>query len=203
MTAAAPAQPAAAQDNVPAIGVLVTRPKIATLDELPRRLADFGYVDGRTARLEYRYAEGRTDRLAALAAELVRLSVAVIVAIDTPAVRAAKEATTTIPIVMVAGEPVATGLVTSLARPGANVTGVSGTSAQISGKALALFRELSPRAGRLGLVVHRTDPFTVPFGTQARSAARRLGFDVHQVTMDSPRGLDAALSAAVAARVDG
>jgi putative ABC transport system substrate-binding protein len=133
----------------------------------------------------------------------VRLNANVIVAIDTPAVRAAKDATTTIPIVMSAGEPVGTGLIASLGRPGGNVTGVSGTSAQISGKALALFRELLPRATRLGLIVHRTDPFTQPFSAQARAAAARLGLEVHQIVMDGPRGLQAALAAAAHARVDG
>ncbi|MEX2148180.1 MAG: ABC transporter substrate-binding protein [Candidatus Rokuibacteriota bacterium] len=203
VTAAALAPPAMGQENVPTIGILVTRPKIPAFDELPRRLAQLGHVAGGTVRLEYRYAEGRTERLARLAAELVRLDVAVIVAIDTPAVRAAKEATTTIPIVMAAGEPVGTGLIDSLARPGGNITGVSGTSAQITGKALSLFRELLPRATRLGLVIHRTDPFTRPFREQTHAAARRLGLEVHEEIVDGPKEVPAALASAIRARVDG
>jgi putative tryptophan/tyrosine transport system substrate-binding protein len=113
-------------------------------EEFRQGLRDYGYVEGRNIVVEWRSAEGRTDRVDALAAELVRLKVGVIVAEFTPAVRAAKNATQTIPIVMAsAGDPVATGLVASLSRAGGNVTGLTNLASELSGKRLDLLRESS------------------------------------------------------------
>jgi putative tryptophan/tyrosine transport system substrate-binding protein len=116
-------------------------------DAFRQALHDLGYVDGRTIAIEYRFAEGRFDRLAELAAELVRLKVDVIVAVVTQASLAAKDATSSIPIVMVAVfDPVGSGLVTSLRHPGANVTGTSGMTGQVVGKSLQLLRQVAPES---------------------------------------------------------
>src|SRR5262249_42375496 len=114
--------------KVPRIGVLTSNPMTAALQEsLPQGLQDHALVEGQNILVEWRAAEGRTDRVKTLAEELVGLKVDVIVAVFTPAVRAAREATSTIPIVMApAGAPVATGFVASLARPGGNITGIAG-----------------------------------------------------------------------------
>jgi len=122
--------------KVPRIGVLTSNPMTAALQEAFRQdLRDYAYVEGQNILVEWRAAEGRTDRAKALAEELVGLKVDVIVAIFTPAVRAAKAATSTIPIVMApAGAPVATGFVASLARPGGNITGIAGLDAELQGK---------------------------------------------------------------------
>jgi putative tryptophan/tyrosine transport system substrate-binding protein len=169
--------PGAAQTRVPRIGVLVFRPQSLSPfpNYFPAALRAAGYVDGETVHADVRYAEGREDRAAALAAELVRSNVDVMVAIDTPAARAAKNATSTIPIVIAAGDPVGTGLVTSLARPGGNITGVTGNTAAAAAKGLQLFRQLVPRATRFGLVLHAADPFTRSLLTQTQHAADTLG----------------------------
>jgi ABC-type uncharacterized transport system substrate-binding protein len=113
-------------------------------------LRDLGYVDGRSVVIEYRDAEGKYDRLPARAAELVALKVDVIVAADTPAALAAKQATRTLPIVFIgAGDPVTIGLVTSLARPGGNVTGLSLLAPELVGKRLELLKQAVPGVGRV------------------------------------------------------
>lgn len=200
---ASEAQPAI---NVPRIAVLMffAAPPVGPNFAEPFRegLRELGYVEGQNIAIEYRYAEGQADRLSALAAELVRLKVDIIVAAFTPAVRAAKDATRTIPIVMApAGEPVGTGLVTSLAHPGGNVTGISGTSAELAGKRLELLREVVPRATRIGILIHRTDPFTRPLLEQSQAAAKSLGLDLRPVVMDNPKELATAFSGILKAHV--
>jgi len=122
-------------------------------------LRDHGYVEGQNIAVEYRWAEGKYDRLPALAADLVRRKVAVIVTQGTPAAFAAKQATTTIPIVMaVVGNPVDTGLVTSLARPGGNMTDLSFFYAEISAKRLEIMKELMPPLARAGVLLNPDNP---------------------------------------------
>jgi ABC-type uncharacterized transport system substrate-binding protein len=166
-----------AQTRVPHIGVLLlpAPPPIgpASVDGFRAALRELGYVEGQSVSIEIRYAEGRAERLPALAAELVRLGVDVIFTVSTPPAHAAKDATTTIPIVMIAGEPVATGLVASLAHPGSNVTGISASSAEGAGKRLQLLQELVPHTTRVGLLIHRTDPFAQPLLEQTRNSWRR------------------------------
>src|SRR5437899_2621014 len=147
-------------DQVPRIGVLTFIPTTkAFQEEFRQGLREHGYVEGQNIVVEWRSAEGSIDRANTLAMELVRLKVGVIVAEFTPAVQAAKNATQTIPIVMApAGDPVATGLVPSLARPGGNITGFSNMAAELSGKRLELLRELVPGLAGVGLLLQGTDP---------------------------------------------
>ena len=151
------------------------------LAALRRGLSESGYAEGRNLRLEIRTADAKPDLLAKNAAELVRLQVDVIVAFFTPPALAAKEETSEIPIVMAAGDPVATGIVASLARPGGNITGLSGGGAEVAGKSVELIREFSPLARRIGVIVNELDPFAKPYLTQLDQAARNLGIDVQPV----------------------
>src|SRR5215470_4432102 len=117
----------------------------ARIDVFKQGLKELGYVDGKNIAIEYRYAEGKADRLLDLAAELVRLKVDVILATATPSVLAVKKASATIPIVLMGvGDPVASGLVTSLARPGGNITGLTLLAPELSGKRLELLKEAVP-----------------------------------------------------------
>src|SRR5690242_11185761 len=158
--------------KVPRIAVLTSNPMTAALqDSLRQGLQDHGLVEGQNIRVEWRAADGRADRAKILADELVGLKVDVIVAIFTPAVRAAREATSTIPIVMApAGAPVATGFVVSLARPGGNITGIAGLDAELQGKRIELLQELVPGLTRVGLLINSTDPFAKPFVDEAHVA---------------------------------
>jgi putative tryptophan/tyrosine transport system substrate-binding protein len=120
-----------------------------------QRLRELGWIEGRTVTIEYRWAEGRRERFAEIAAEFVRLKVDVIFAVGTEATLAAKEATSVIPIVFpVAGDPVGTGMVTSLARPGGNVTGLSNQAADLAAKRLGLLREIYPALGRVAIMAN-------------------------------------------------
>jgi putative ABC transport system substrate-binding protein len=194
------AAPSAAQAqstrDVPRIGVLVFTPMAqAVQDGFRQGLREHGYVEGRNVVVEWRSAEGRTDRAKTMAAELVRLKVNVIVAEFTPAVQAAKDATSTIPIVMAsAGDPVATGLVSSLARPGGNVTGLSNVAAELSGKRFELLRELLPGIARVGLLIHGADPLDKSFVQGTQEAASSAGIQLHVATVPRPEDLETALA---------
>ena len=144
-------------------------------------LQESGYVEGRNVAIEYRWADGRVDRLPALATDLVRSQVSVIAAANTPAVVAAKAATTTIPIVFeMAGDPVGLGLVASLDRPGGNVTGVTNLSIDVAPKRLQLLHELVPTAKVVALLVNPANPTVAETQLrEVRSAARTLGLDLH------------------------
>ena len=125
----------------------------ARIEAFRQGLRELGYVEGKNIVIEYRYAEGNLDRLPALAAELVRLKVDVIVTGGGPNTRAAKEATNTIPIVMAQdGDPVANGFVTSLARPGGNITGLSNLAPELMGKQLELLKEIIPKLSRVAVL---------------------------------------------------
>jgi putative tryptophan/tyrosine transport system substrate-binding protein len=131
----------------------------ARVEAFRQGLRELGYVEGKNIFIESRYAEGKLDQLSALAAELVRLKVDVIVTIASGETRAAKEATNTIPIVMTnEGDPVGTGLVASLARPGGNITGLSTFTAELSGKRLELLKEIVPNLSRVAVLGTSTSP---------------------------------------------
>ena len=189
------AQPA----NVPRIGVLglvstPEREQAQFREELHAR----GYVEGQTIRVDYRWvAAGQAERLDDLAVELVRLPVDLIVALSTPSVQAAKRATTTIPIVMAAGDPVETGLVASLARPGGNITGVAAMTTELGGKCVELLRELLPAVPHVAALVHATDPFARPFLEHIQSAAGSVGVQVQPVVVRGDEEVDDAFRAIV------
>ena len=177
--------------KVPTIGVLLTgNPDPETfLRGFRAALRDVGYTDGQNVRLEVRSAEGKSILLPEKAAELVALKVDVIVAALTPAIQAAKQATGDIPIVMApAGEPVGTGLVASLARPGGNVTGVSAATAELAGKTLELIGEALPSARRVAVLANEADPLAKPFLEQIGQGARTLGLevDIEMVRPETP-----------------
>ena len=165
------------------------------------RLRELGYVEGQTVAFETRAADGRLDRLPSLATELVRLKVDVIVTAGSPAARAAKDTTTSVPIVMATGgDPVGLGLVTSLARPGANVTGLTTLSRELSGKRLEVLKETVPRVSRMGLLWHRTSDIDALTRRETEEAARTLGIPLSTQGVDGPDEFDRALGAIVADR---
>jgi putative ABC transport system substrate-binding protein len=144
-----------------------------------QRLRELGWIEGRTIAIEVRWAEARQERFAEIAAEFVRLKVDVIVTAGTVAVVKAKQATSAIPIVFaVAGDPVGTGLVASLARPGGNVTGLSNQSTDLVGKRLELLREVVPSLSRLAIMANVGTPLAVLEMREVQATARTLGLDV-------------------------
>jgi putative tryptophan/tyrosine transport system substrate-binding protein len=156
-----------------------------------QRLRELGWIEGRTVVVEYRWAEGRSERLAEIAAEFVRLKVDVIVTYATPPVIAARQATAVIPIVSaVMGDPVGTGLVASLARPGGNVTGLSVLTPDLAGKRLELLREVVPGLRSLACLANVSNPITALEVGKVQAAARTLGLDV--VTLEIRRPEDIA-----------
>jgi putative ABC transport system substrate-binding protein len=158
---------------------------------LAQRLRELGWIEGRTVTIEYRWAEGREERFAEVADEFVRLKVDVIVTSGTPAVMASKQATSVIPIVFAtAGDPVGSGLVASLARPGGNVTGLATLVADLAGKRLELLREIVPGLGRLAIMGNASNPFTVLELDEVQAAAGTLGLEV--VTLEIRRAQDIA-----------
>jgi putative ABC transport system substrate-binding protein len=146
---------------------------------LVQRLRELGWVEGRNLVIEVRWAEGRTERYAEIAAEFVRLKVDVILAHGTQAILAAKQATSVIPIVFAnAGDPVGTGLIASLARPGGNVTGLSVVSPDVASKRLELFREVVPDLRRLAILVDIGNPVNVLEMREVQATASTLGLEV-------------------------
>ena len=143
------------------------------------RMRELGWIEGRTVAIEYRWVEGRSERFAEIAAEFVQLKVNVIVTSGTPAIMALQQATNVIPIVFAtAGDPVSTGLVASLARPGGYTTGLATIGDELAGKQLDLLREAVPRLSRLALMGNVNNRFTVLEMSQVRSAAAALGFEI-------------------------
>ena len=156
---------------------------------LAQRLRELGWIEGRTIAVQYRWAEGRSERFAEIAAEFVQLKVDVIVTASTVATEAAKHATSVIPIVFaVAGDPVGSGLVASLARPGGNVTGLSLQQIETVGKRIELLREVVPGLGRLAILANVGNPTVVLDMREVQATARTLGLDI--ITLEVRRGED-------------
>ena len=178
------------------IGVLgTTSPKShgAFVDAFRDGLRERGYVEGKTVLIEYRWAENDYDRLPALAAELVRLKVDLILAHGAPGARAAKAATTTIPIVIaISGEAVATGLVQSLARPGGNVTGSTFFYSELNAKRLELLKEALPGLKRVAILLNGANPGNLVTVEAVTRTARSIGIEVVQTTARSADDFDAA-----------
>jgi putative ABC transport system substrate-binding protein len=162
-------------------------------EDLRQHLGELGYVEGKNIAFEFRSAEGKIDRLPDLAAELVRLKVDGIVTLSTPAAVAAKNATTTIPIVMAGGsDPVATGLVASLARPGGNITGITIMNAETAGKRLQLLKETTPKVSRVAVLWNSDNPGTAVVFKQTQAAAQDLGLQLQSLEVKSVNGLNSA-----------
>jgi putative ABC transport system substrate-binding protein len=167
-------------------------------------LRDLGYVEGQNLVIEYRYADNQPERLPEFAAELLRLKVDVIVTVGTRETVTAKAAISTIPIVMLfVGDPVGTGLVSSLTHPGGNVTGTSVMMTDVSGKRLELLRELVPRLRRVAILGNPRNASTAADMRASETAARSLGLTVYSVEVDSGPRLDAALADLTRGRPDG
>jgi putative ABC transport system substrate-binding protein len=171
------------------VGVLANEPW-PPLEGLRDGMRGLGYVEKQGLQFEYRFAEGRAERYPALAAELVRLPADAIVAWGTPASLAAKQATSTLPIVMISGDPIAVGLVPGLAHPGANVTGLSTLAADLEGKRIELLKELLASLARVAVLSNPTNPFCVVAVERARVAAQALHLDVEVIEAEGERGLD-------------
>jgi putative tryptophan/tyrosine transport system substrate-binding protein len=203
---AAAAWPLAARAQQPAIPVIgflgatsmaTSAPIVAAFRQ---GLKDSGYLEGQNIAIEFRLAEGRDDQLPALAADLVSRQVAVLFAGGPPAARAAKAATASIPVVFTSGDdPIKMGLVSSLNRPGANVTGVSILISEVQTKRMELLRDLIPTAKAVGFVF---DP-EIPPRMEVEPAARHLGLKLHAVSVAAEHDIDAAFASFADHRVDG
>jgi ABC-type uncharacterized transport system substrate-binding protein len=164
---------------------------------------DLGYVEGTTLALVYRSAEGKPERLPALAAELVQLPVDVLVAAGTQVAQVAKDTTTTLPIVMVAGaDPVALGLVASLARPGGNFTGLTLMSVELAGKQLELLKEAMGSLGRVAVLWNARDAAMTNIFSEIQTAAPVLGVTVHPLGVHEATEIDSAIATMTADRPD-
>jgi len=201
--AAWPLAARAQQPAIPVIGFLgatsmaTSAPFVAAFRQ---GLKDSGYLEGQNIAIEFRWAEGRDDQLPALAADLVSRRVAVLFGGGPPAARAAKAATASIPVVFTSGDdPIKIGLVSSLNRPGANVTGVSLLISEVQTKRLELLRDLIPTAKAVGFVF---DP-EIPPRMEVEPAARHLGLKLHAVSVAAEHDIDAAFASFADHRVDG
>jgi putative ABC transport system substrate-binding protein len=187
------------------VGVLVGSPvpvENAVHRAFRQRLRELGYVEGQNVLIDWRRADGRLERLPELAAELVRLKADVIVADVTPAIRAAMQATSTVPIVMgFVADPVGTGLVASLARPGGNVTGVSVMLTDVSAKRLQLLKDALPRISRVAVLWNPSIPWHGPMLKEVH-AARTLGLHVLPLAVDAPGDLDGTFAVMAREQVD-
>jgi putative ABC transport system substrate-binding protein len=194
----------AQQLQIPVVGVLSSQSQdseAAVLAGWRNALAEIGYVEGRNVEFEYRFADGQGDRLPALAADLVRRQVKVLVANTTPPAFAAKAATATIPVVFVTGvDPVEAGLVTSFNKPGANVTGVTFLSNKLVGKRMELLATLVPGGSPIGMLAHSRNPNTVTDVRDAQTTADALGRILHVERVASISEIDAAIATLVRQR---
>jgi len=175
----------------------------ARIEAFRQGLRELGYVEGKSIVIEWRSAEGKLDRLPSLAAELVRLKVDVIVTAGPLPTRAAKEATNTIPIVITnEGDPVGTGFVASLARPGGNITGLSTLAPELSGKRLELLKEIIPRLSRVAVFGTSTLPGNAQSLKEVELAAGASGVKLQYLDVLDPKDIETAFRAAVKGRAD-
>jgi putative ABC transport system substrate-binding protein len=207
LLAAPLAAEAQAPAKIPRIGFLSASSSTdpgKRIEAFRQGLRELGYVEGQNIAIEYRFAENRPERLPALAAELVRLNVDVIVTGPSPAPQAAKQATSTIPIVFaVTSDPVAAGLVANLARPGGNITGLASIGGEVVGKQLELLKEVTPKVSRVAILQNPSNhghPFVLQ---QAEGAARALGLQLHIVQARTPPEIDAAFATMRSQRTGG
>ncbi len=186
--------------RIPRIGILVASSgsaQSARVEAFRQRLREIGYVEGKNIVIEYRYAEGKLERLPDLAAELVRLKVDVIVTGGSPGILAAKKASPTIPIVFVGiGDPVGSGLVSSLARPGGNITGLSNIAEDLNGKRLELLKEAFPMIARVAFLWEPGGSRGNPALTDMEAAAKALGLKLQSLEVRSLDDFDSAFARA-------
>ena len=184
------------QAKIPRVGYVLSAAPARGTEAFRQTLRELGYVEGQTIVLELRWAEGRFERLPELVAELVGLKVDVLVAGGSPAALAAKNATQTIPIVMVGINPVGLGLAASLSRPGGNVTGLSYYYEAIIAKRLELLKELVPGLARVGVLRNHLDPGDPTYWKEAEVAAQRLGVALEALEVRRPEDFDASFATA-------
>ena len=182
------------QAKIPRVGYVLSAAPARGTEAFRQTLRELGYVEGQTIVLELRWAEGRFERLPELVAELVGLKVDVLVAGGSPAALAAKNATQTIPIVMVGINPVGLGLAASLSRPGGNVTGLSYYYEAIIAKRLELLKELVPGLARVGVLRNHLDPGDPTYWKEAEVAAQRLGVALEALEVRRPEDFEAAFA---------
>jgi ABC-type uncharacterized transport system substrate-binding protein len=184
--------------KVPRVGFLRTFPVPEMEKAFRQGLQELGYVEGQNIVIEQRYWNGNTDRLAEVVAELLRLNVAVIVAPTSPEIEAARRGSATTPIVMVAGgDPVAQGFVTSLARPGGNITGLTDLRAEVTAKRLQFLKDAVPRLARVAALYNPVDRAATTAQRDLESAARSLGVKLLPLETRGPGDFDSAFAAAV------
>ena len=192
--------------KIPRIGVLVTNSRsaiAARVDAFLQGLRELGYVEGKNIVIEWRSAEGKLDRLPALAAELVRLKVDVIVTGGSENTRAVKEATNTIPIVMAQdSDPVANGFVASLARPGGNITGLATLAPEISGKQLEILREVVPNLSRVAVLGSSTNTANARLLNEVKPPAAAFGVKLQYLDVLGPKDIETVFRAAVKGRAE-
>jgi len=175
----------------------------ARVEGFRQGLRDLGYVEGKNISIEYRWAEGKPERLAALATELVRLKVDVLVTAGPSATRPAKEATKTIPIIMAQdNDPVGSGFVASLARPGGNITGLSVLFPEMSGKRLELVKDVVPKLSRMAVLGTADQPGTAQTLKETEVAARNHGVEIHLLEVKNPKTLEEAFQTARKSHAD-
>jgi len=195
-----------AQRPIPRIGYVrvvgTPSPPGPNVEAFRQGLRDLGYVEGENIVIEFRYAEGKADRIPSLVAELVQLKVDVLISGDAPTIRVAKQATKTIPIVMVSNlDPVASGLVDSLARPGGNITGISRLTRELSGKRLELLTEVIPGVSRVGILWSSTSEGSKISFKEYQAAASALKMHLQSLEVRGPQpDLDGAFQSAVKGR---
>jgi len=200
VAAVAHAQPAPGKHRV-AVLMPATTPDLA---EFPKAMKRLGYEEGSNLTLDMKIAGDRLEQLSSMAAEIVKGSPEVILAVNTPGTKAAMAATKTIPIVMVAvGDPVATGFVSNLARPDKNVTGVTNLCGELAGKRLALFSKALGDAKRIAILLNSADPITVPQLRNIEGAAPALGIETRMFPVRTKADIDAALPEVLKWRADG
>jgi len=191
------------QGKIAKIGWLAVRPASAAsvIESFQREFSKLGYVDGKNVLFEYRYAEGKLERLPALAEELVRLKVDVLIAPNTPAALALKKATQSIPIVFIdVTDPIAAGLIDSLARPGGNVTGFTTIGSVLAGKRLELLKETVPKLTKVAVLWNPQDPSSSQSWKESQLPARELNLQLYSMEVSSPDKNEAAFKAATKAR---
>jgi putative ABC transport system substrate-binding protein len=193
----------AQKPTLPKIGWLAVRPASAAfaIDSFQKQFSKLGYVVGKNASFEYRYAEGKLERLPALAQELVGLKVDLIIAPNTPAAVAAKTATKIIPIVFIdVTDPIAAGLVDSLPRPGGNITGFTTITSVLAGKRLELIKETIPKLTRVAVLWNPRDASSAQNWKESQLPARELGLQLHSMEVSSAEKYELAFKEAIATR---